>query len=171
MKAKKWYIVVLLCLVIGCMALIFRFSSQVAAQSNIVSTHVTEQIVKAVMPQYPALTAAEQKKVVKKANQYIRKAAHFSIYMLLGIFLFLLFSCKKGWKKRAKWYSIVVGLFYAISDEWHQRFVPGRGPEIRDVCIDVSGVILGVMISSLILYLILKNYEKKKGVDSNADPS
>jgi VanZ family protein len=45
-----------------------------------------------------------------------------------------------------------LAFLYAISDELHQSFVPGRTPSIGDVLIDGCGIILAV--------LIYKNREK-----------
>lgn len=35
-------------------------------------------------------------------------------------------------------------------DELHQKFVNGRSAEIRDVCIDTCGVILGILLVILV---------------------
>lgn len=40
------------------------------------------------------------------------------------------------------------GTLYAVTDEFHQMFVPGRSCEIRDMCIDSCGVATGVLIGS-----------------------
>ena len=45
-------------------------------------------------------------------------------------------------RRRATIIAITVCLCFAISDEWHQTFVPGRGGTWTDVAIDMSGVIL-----------------------------
>jgi VanZ family protein len=39
-------------------------------------------------------------------------------------------------------WAMVVTAAYAISDEWHQSFVPGRKANLYDILIDVSGVLL-----------------------------
>jgi len=39
---------------------------------------------------------------------------------------------------------IGISLLYALSDEWHQAFVPGRTPRLLDWLVDGSGVILGL---------------------------
>lgn len=39
--------------------------------------------------------------------------------------------------------SIAVGIAYAVSDEIHQMFVPGRSAELADLVADSAGVILG----------------------------
>ncbi|HJU89650.1 MAG TPA: VanZ family protein [Gemmatimonadaceae bacterium] len=38
---------------------------------------------------------------------------------------------------------IAVALF-AAGDEWHQRWIPGRSPELRDWAADLFGALLGV---------------------------
>jgi len=35
---------------------------------------------------------------------------------------------------------------YAISDEFHQSFVPGRNMAVLDICFDSSGVLFGYLI-------------------------
>ena len=44
----------------------------------------------------------------------------------------------------------LIGVLYAVSDEIHQCFVPGRSGELRDVLIDSAGVICGVVILRLL---------------------
>ena len=56
--------------------------------------------------------------------------------------------------------SLIIGILYATSDEIHQIFTPGRGPQITDVIIDSMGVILGI----LLVMLLLKIYGKLKEV-------
>ena len=46
--------------------------------------------------------------------------------------------------------TIVIGILYAISDEFHQSFSPGRTPKVTDVYIDTLGIILGVLLVILI---------------------
>ena len=60
------------------------------------------------------------------------KVLHFILYAVFGILLML--ACPRFW------IAVGVGLLYAVSDEWHQSFVPGRAVEVLDVCADVAGV-------------------------------
>lgn len=41
-------------------------------------------------------------------------------------------------------FSLVFCILYAISDEVHQVFVPGRGAQVTDVLIDSFGAFIGI---------------------------
>jgi len=156
-KQFKWIkIAFLWILLIGCMIAIFRFSSQIATDSNTLSTEFTKGFLEKVVPSFDQMDPSQQSSLVKKTNHFIRKAAHFSIYLVLGVLLFCLFSFYQGYLKKRMIYSLLVGLLYAISDEVHQIFVSGRGPQLRDVCIDFSGVLVGITICVLARYLTQK---------------
>lgn len=85
-------------------------------------------------------------------NLDIRKLAHFTIYFLLGTNYFLAFR-ELNFESGIK--AIILTFLYACSDEFHQSFVPNRGPSFKDVLIDTSGGFLGILI--LMTYLNLKN--------------
>ncbi len=84
---------------------------------------------------------------------FIRKLAHFTIYFILSIW-----SMRLEWKylvrhdsgKRFPGLAVAWCLLYAISDEFHQAFVPGRGPHILDVAIDLSGAVFAAMLGSMV---------------------
>lgn len=57
--------------------------------------------------------------------------------------------------------ALLIGFLYACSDEFHQRFVPGRSGEFRDVVIDTAGVLIGIAIV-LILFPALKHRNGRK---------
>lgn len=60
--------------------------------------------------------------------------------------------------------SLLVGQIYAITDEIHQSFIPGRTASARDVCIDTCGVFLGIIIVLIIISVYKALTEKKKCV-------
>ena len=74
----------------------------------------------------------------------VRKGAHFLEYLVLGISLF--WTVRDLRKRASFWIPWVVGALYAVTDEVHQHFVPGRSCELRDVLIDACGVAAGVAI-------------------------
>ena len=82
------------------------------------------------------------------SGRLIRKSAHFIAYLILG---FLVSHAMKNeastataWKRRGA--SLLFCVVYAISDEFHQLFVPGRGPMLKDVLIDGSGAAIGILL-------------------------
>ena len=87
------------------------------------------------------------------ATFIIRKTAHFTEYFILYILannvLRYYFSDKK---KRI--YILIFVLIYAISDEVHQYFVPGRAMALRDVLIDFSGGFTACLVEIIYKYII-----------------
>lgn len=62
--------------------------------------------------------------------------------------------------KHAWFGACVIALLFAISDEFHQAFVPGREGRIRDIIIDLIGICLGCIITYMFRQ-IFKNYKTK----------
>ena len=79
----------------------------------------------------------------------LRKLAHFSEFCALGMVLSWLFAMLKEKKWAFLWPSLACGCLAACVDETIQRFVPDRGPSIKDVGIDSAGVLLGIGLLSL----------------------
>ncbi|MDO5544276.1 MAG: VanZ family protein [Eubacteriales bacterium] len=75
----------------------------------------------------------------------VRKLAHFTEFTMLGLCLCWLF----GMLGKGKLLPFLCGAAAACVDETIQIFVPGRGPGVRDVCIDSCGVLLGVILLTL----------------------
>lgn len=71
----------------------------------------------------------------------VRKTAHFAEYTVLGFLSANSFTCDK---REAKAFCLSVA--YAASDEIHQYFVPGRRCMTRDVLIDSTGALVGILI-------------------------
>ena len=67
----------------------------------------------------------------------LRKLAHTAEFALLGLLL--------ARALRHDGIAVAVGVAYAVSDELHQHFVPGRVGSPLDVGIDAVGVVLGVL--------------------------
>lgn len=88
----------------------------------------------------------------------LRKLAHFTEFCALGTVVSWLFAMLKEKKWAFILPSLVCGCLAACVDETLQRFIPDRGPGIKDVCIDSMGVILGIGL----LCLGHTIYQKKK---------
>jgi VanZ family protein len=76
-------------------------------------------------------------------NAIARKAAHILIFGLLGILFY------KVIKKRSIWYAWFCTVLIAVLDEWHQSFVPGRSPLIKDVWLDSLAAFLFLIVMAI----------------------
>jgi len=75
----------------------------------------------------------------------MRKIAHITEYAILT-FLFFRASSKNLNYKKAISYSALFSIIFALTDEYHQLFVFGRGGNLRDVLIDSLGIFLMVFL-------------------------
>jgi VanZ family protein len=76
-----------------------------------------------------------------------RKAAHMFMFGVLARLLARAFQGQTPWSwKRIFTWSLALSFLYACSDEWHQRFVPGRQCAATDVLIDSFGAWLALVL-------------------------
>ena len=134
------------------MVSIFAFSGQVGTESSGTSRKVTEFIVQLVSDK----SIEENEELIGNLDKIIRKLAHYTIYTLGGILIYNYANTTDKSKKEKILYSIAFGAGYAITDELHQFFVPGRSARIFDVGIDTLGVITGVFIYLAMTRIIQK---------------
>ncbi len=146
MKTKK---IITFILIVLWMILVFYLSNQVANESSQLSGGLTRKILEAVHMLDGKTT--EQQAIIETI---VRKLAHFFLYIVGGILILLHINLYKIIDKRKILTSWIIGTAYAITDELHQLFVPGRSGEIRDVFIDSLGVITGIIIIRLIFKMI-----------------
>lgn len=126
------------------MLLIFGFSARNGGTSTGDSNTIGRLIGNTFISDFSSWSDERQLDFAQKIDFPIRKTAHATEYAILGIFLMGAFITDRT--RKAKCYVILwgVGTLYAISDEVHQLFVPGRSGRAFDVCIDSTGVAIGV---------------------------
>ena len=78
----------------------------------------------------------------------LRKLAHGTEYLVLGVELCLLLIPEQPWTALA-----LSGVLAALTDETIQLFVPERCGQIKDVWIDLGGFTVGVLVCLLIRFL------------------
>ncbi len=132
------------------MGFIFYLSHQPATVSNELSTGVTEVIVRTIEK-----VAPNKEFDIKRFNHIIRKNAHFFIYLVLGVFVINAFRASGVYGYRGMALALLVCVLYAISDEVHQMFIPGRGPGIKDVLIDSAGAMVGIGIYMFVIKMLM----------------
>ncbi|AOT70122.1 VanZ family protein [Geosporobacter ferrireducens] len=123
------------------MLLIFLLSAQPAQQSNQLSKGLTGVIIETA----EKVTSSFEINI-NRFNHLLRKNAHFFAYLILGVLVINAFRKSEVVGVRGVVLTLVICVIYAISDELHQLFVPGRGGQLRDVLIDSAGVIVGIII-------------------------
>ena len=52
--------------------------------------------------------------------------------------------------------SCSLSFLYAITDEIHQIFIPGRACQLQDILVDLAGIISGMLVFVVIYSLIKK---------------
>lgn len=77
------------------------------------------------------------------------KLAHFGLYAIMGGAL-AWGGHRSGGVVGSAW-LIAVGLLYALSDEWHQAYVPGRFSSVADWLADAAGLLAGHGTTSMFL--------------------
>jgi VanZ family protein len=146
-KAILWSIIVII------ISSIFLFSSETGRVSQDRSYKITEFVAK------------ESEKVIDKhigldnisfdrLHYYIRKSGHFFEYMLLSIFI----AAALGKSKNGLFISSIIELSLCIAlaciDEWIQTFTAGRSGRLRDVFIDGSGALIGIVLYNLVVIVL-----------------
>lgn len=73
------------------------------------------------------------------ADFIVKKLSHMFVY---GVLFLLVVRAQKNTRRKTIFYSFLFVFFYACSDEFHQSFVPGRSPALRDVGFDMVGALV-----------------------------
>ena len=137
MKFRIFTIITILIMVV-----IFVHSAMPAEMSSIESS-VFERFVASILGVAP-----------ESVTFAVRECAHFTEYLVLGLFMML---AAANAKRRGVFFTglitWIIGTAYAISDEVHQIFVPGRVGAFTDVLVDLTGSGFIILIMLLILML------------------
>lgn len=100
-----------------------------------------------------------------------RKLGHFTEYAIFSIFLYhaLGKGDRSAWNPRKALACILLAGLYSLTDEFHQRYVPGRGPSLVDCGFDTIGATLGMLIVYIAGRGRLKSTGKRPGGASGDD--
>ena len=136
------------------MIVIFSFSSADANKS----TGTSDKVITTMIEIKDKITdqetpISEKEIIVKNSSFYVRKIAHITEYLILGL---LMFNALKQFNVLNIYYAIILCVLYSCTDEFHQLFINGRSGSFRDVLIDTIGILLGTY-----LYKILVIKKKK----------
>jgi VanZ family protein len=124
--------------VLAWMALIFSASTDLGSTRN--TSRIIGPILRWVWPRI-----SEQ--AIHDVQVCARKTGHMTGYAVLAV---LLCRARRGgiqtlnWTRRDALFAETISVLYAISDEFHQSFVPTREASGWDVLIDACGAALGL---------------------------
>lgn len=123
------------------MIIIFIFSSETGEESGSLSLKLAGWV-SDIIGKFGGAASAEALQLP------IRKMAHMTEYALLAITaMWAFWGCKKRYI-----IAFVVAVIYAVLDELHQVFVPGRDGNVIDVLIDSGGGMLGLILYKVIFF-------------------
>lgn len=136
------------------MYIIYSFSAQTGDTSGNLSYAVSYKIVEIGNDVLETgFTEAQIGRYAHRIEHPVRKLAHMTEYFLLSAavsFPFYVYGLRG--KKLMLTVSLICVAF-AAGDEYHQSFVAGRGPSIKDVMIDSIGVLFEVLFFQLLCKL------------------
>ena len=154
---KKTIFAVLLVLWMG---FIFSMSCENAEKSSNTSGQ-TIRVVLSAVPEFEKQPEEVKVNIIEKLQFIVRKSAHFIGYMILGILASGLILQYENINKKYP-LAFLICVIYAISDEIHQLFVPGRSSQVRDVLIDSARSLLRIIIVMAFEKLLIKFNKKHK---------
>ena len=96
----------------------------------------------------------EQQALVNKSHTPIRKIAHmleFGSLATLSLLFLITWPGKLWWRYLA---ALGFTLIYAGTDEFHQLFIDGRGPQLSDVFVDFWGALIACTITLAIIIIV-----------------
>ncbi|MBQ8317523.1 MAG: VanZ family protein [Lachnospiraceae bacterium] len=160
------------------MGVIFFYShrpAEVSAQDSYEVGMMTGHIV---VEDFEEWSFVDQLAFAMKVDHPIRKLAHFTEYLILAVLLCgavyggrteesagtvyggkdeVSAGAVNGGKPRPwlRWLlPWLIATLYAVSDEVHQYFIPGRSCQVGDVMIDSAGACVGVLVVMGIVHLL-----------------
>ena len=136
------------------MVIIFLLSAQSANDSGSLSGGITDRIYQLLNIAFPNLN-------IETLHSIIRTLAHFTLYLVLGVLLLNALNYTEQKQSANFVLALLISFLYAISDEIHQVFVPGRAGQIYDVLIDFLGSLIGVN-----TFLMYNKFIKKRKTKS-----
>lgn len=141
------------------MLVIFILSAQKSTDSDSLSSGITRfvlNIINDLLPQIEIEFSA--------FSHFVRKSAHFIAYLILGILSMYAIDEEKN--SKFAWFTkaLLICVLYAMSDEFHQRYVPGRSGELKDVLLDSTGSLVGILGYVLVRFQAIKHAENKRRI-------
>lgn len=128
------------------MVVIFLFSAQTGNDSGDTSGAIVRWFLGLIYPGFDAFGEVRQTEILEFWHTLIRKGAHFTEYAVLAMLVANAIRPYPLPARSKRLLPVGVSALYAVTDEIHQYFVPGRACMAADVGIDTCGAIFGTII-------------------------
>lgn len=122
---------------------IFSFSLQPAHASSQLSLGVGHWLIELLPPGLADKLLAMPQEQLQLLHTLLRKAGHFSEYLILGVLS--MFTVLQTELRHKIWIGLGFCLLVASVDETIQLFVSGRSGQITDVVLDCVGALCGIL--------------------------
>jgi VanZ family protein len=96
-----------------------------------------------IRPMLPRIGLSDLAAIVNH-SEFTRRLFHLLLYLVLGYLVYRALIASTG--RYAFWVALVACSLYGLSDEFHQRFVPGRSCQVMDLVFDIIGAFLGILL-------------------------
>ena len=97
----------------------------------------------------------------------VEKSAHTFEFAVLGALLSRALAGGRSPSWRVMGTAVLLAWIYALLDEWHQSFVPGRSADWHDVVFDWLGAVLGAWLWSRWWGIRSRGRLEREGGDSS----
>lgn len=144
---QKTYFYISIIIVLALFILIFYLSHQSGEESTMTSSWFTT-LLNFIFP-------------FDLTESFVRTVAHFSEFACLSFFMNNLFVAYR--EKLNPLFACTLSFIYAITDEIHQIFVPGRACQFLDMMVDLAGILSGFIVYAVI-YILIRQTIKKFGM-------
>ena len=145
-------------LVLTWATVIFLFSAQDAAASSALSDKVTTFLLQLFGIDSPTMSPTPD---TGGWFLSVRTMAHFASFAIFGMLTALAIRSHRTGRWQNWLFPAGISLFYAIFDEIHQAFVPGRSTEWQDIAVDFGGAVLGIALIAAIYTIIQRRNAKR----------
>ncbi len=136
------------------MYLIYTLSSQPGDQSLLLSNKVNAWLLSLLNQKlHLGWTAAQLASYTLLMQHYIRKLAHMTEYFFLAAFISLPLYVYRLRGFRLVLFAAFLCTCFALLDEYHQSFVPGRTASLIDVVIDSCGSLAGIYFTRIVGFI------------------
>ncbi|MBP9807739.1 VanZ family protein [bacterium] len=107
---------------------------------------------------------------LQDANVPIRKLAHMFEFAVLALLyqaalvgsLMPQGEAEFETKFKNYWFALALAVLYALADEFHQAFVPGRSASLFDAGVDAAGALIGLTCAYWLRRILVSDAQKKR---------